>query len=902
VTYYNYRGQAMPESATETGRIAGTSAGGETMVAPAGNTSVSGEGGGDLLIGSAGDNRFWITDPNDVIQEAPNAGVDTEIGWTSLKLADNVENLTVNGGFNYALGNSLNNLIVVDDNQHWLYGGAGDDVLVGAPTTKSTFIVKAGEGNDVIYNWNGNSQLQLLNYGFTSASAIRSAMSQQGADVVLALPTGESLTIRSTTISNIQDRQFLLPLDTSKLGAMTFDDEFNSLSLYDPSHNTGTWQTNFGGNLKDQWAYTLVSNGETEAYVAPGYQGRGEGDIGVNPFSVNNGVVTITAAPVSSEDAYATWNRDYTSGMLNTLNSFQQKYGYFEMRAELPAADGAWPAFWLMPNPYISGVEADILEGLGKQPSVDHVRAADGSGGLYDDVPKLDPTGFHTYGLMWTPTTVTFYLDGVAILTGATPASWTAPMALIINLATGGWGGATNPAEFPAQMQIDYVHVYALADGSSQVVHEDPTPPVATLREDGGVTSGQASITETFADSGQPVSSAHIAVSGSHPGALPAGETFMIWEDAGAVFGAVSNGSSLATPTTLMAGTASQFSGAGTWLTDGKVAFSYMQANGAGGQDAWAMVFDPQHLSFTREDLGASAGGVTFVATENGGFAVSWHAPDGTVMARGYDEYAYGGDVPGWYGPARVITGDLVGVAANGDVIAHASGGQQLYDLAGATAAATTPGATAGDDQIQASSGLQEIHAGAGNDTVTGWSGQDYLRGDDGADSIAGGSAFDDINGNMGNDTAHGNAGNDWVVGGKDNDVLYGDDGDDIVYGNLGADSLDGGIGADLIRGGQNDDVLTGGAGNDWMSGDLGSDTLTGGAGADTFHTFATAGMDRVTDFSIAQGDRVQVDLGSTYSLSQQGSDTVIDFGGGNEMVLVGVQLSTLPSGWIFTL
>ena len=50
---------------------------------------------------------------------------------------------------------------------------------------------------------------------------------------------------------------------------------------------TGQWLTNFNGNLKDQYSYTLVSNGETQAYVAPGFQGRGEQDIGVNPFSVS---------------------------------------------------------------------------------------------------------------------------------------------------------------------------------------------------------------------------------------------------------------------------------------------------------------------------------------------------------------------------------------------------------------------------------------------------------------------------------------------------------------------------------------------------------------------------------------------------------------------------------------
>jgi Ca2+-binding RTX toxin-like protein len=103
-----------------------------------------------------------------------------------------------------------------------------------------------------------------------------------------------------------------------------------------------------------------------------------------------------------------------------------------------------------------------------------------------------------------------------------------------------------------------------------------------------------------------------------------------------------------------------------------------------------------------------------------------------------------------------------------------------------------------------------------------------------------------------------------------------------------------------LIRGGQGDDSLYGGAGNDWLSGDRGNDTLTGGMGADTFHTFSGAGIDRVLDFHIQEGDRVQLDPGTTWTVSQVGADTVIDMGNGDQMVLVGVQLSTLTGAWIF--
>ena len=307
MTYYNYLGQPMPESGTETSHIDGTSAGNETIQGPDGNSSVAGDGGGDVLLGSNGDNRFWIDDPHDVVREQPNAGIDTEIGWTSIKLAPNVENLTVHMDFNYAVGNDLDNLIIVDGSQ-WMNGGPGNDVLVGSPTQRTTFQVKIGEGNDVIYNWNGNSQLQLLNApGFKTAADVRAQMTQSGPDTVLHLSSTETLTFRGITPAQFTDRQFMGALDTSKLGALTFDDEFNSLQIRDPSTGTGVWNTNFGGNLKDQWAYTLVSNGEQQAYVAPGFQGRGDHDIGVNPFSVSGGVLTITAAPTTADSNYPTW-------------------------------------------------------------------------------------------------------------------------------------------------------------------------------------------------------------------------------------------------------------------------------------------------------------------------------------------------------------------------------------------------------------------------------------------------------------------------------------------------------------------------------------------------------------------------------------------------------------------
>jgi Ca2+-binding RTX toxin-like protein len=242
-----------------------------------------------------------------------------------------------------------------------------------------------------------------------------------------------------------------------------------------------------------------------------------------------------------------------------------------------------------------------------------------------------------------------------------------------------------------------------------------------------------------------------------------------------------------------------------------------------------------------------------------------------------------------------------VGADATQDAFATMLAGR---DAVQATAFADLVRTYGGDDLINGGGGADTIFAGAGNDTISGISheaGGSYIRGEEGDDVVTAGPGFDDVNGNQGNDTLHGGLGDDWIVGGRDNDVQTGDAGGDVVWGNLGADTLDGGDGVDQVRGGQGDDSVVGGAGDDYVSGDRGNDTITGGAGADLFHGSQDAGVDRVLDFNPAEGDRVMLDPGTTYTLSQVGADTVIDMGApGQQMILVGVQLSTLGPGWIF--
>lgn len=90
---------------------------------------------------------------------------------------------------------------------------------------------------------------------------------------------------------------------------------------------------------------------------------------------------------------------------------------------------------------------------------------------------------------------------------------------------------------------------------------------------------------------------------------------------------------------------------------------------------------------------------------------------------------------------------------------------------------------------------------------------------------------------------------------------------------------------------------MVGGKDNDSLSGDAGNDLIYGNLGNDTF---GEAGTDSVFVFVLAEGDRVQLDPGTQYAQAQVGADTVISMRGGGQMILVGMQMTSLTGAWIF--
>jgi len=257
------------------------------------------------------------------------------------------------------------------------------------------------------------------------------------------------------------------------------------------------------------------------------------------------------------------------------------------------------------------------------------------------------------------------------------------------------------------------------------------------------------------------------------------------------------------------------------------------------------------------------------------------------------------------------ISVDLESGVSGGDIatgIERVVGSNQADKITGSSSANTLDGGS-GDDLISGAAGNDAIYGGSGDNILDGGDGDDSIFGDEGKDQITGGAGddviygqggFDIINGNMGKDAIRGQDGNDWVVGGKDNDQLYGGAGDDIVYGNMGDDFCSGEAGADLVRGGQGDDYLEGGEGADWMSGDRGNDQISGGAGADTFNFFIGAGIDLITDFSVADGDRIRLEGVTSYTIVRASNGTHIQLNNDDVIHLDGVFPESLRPDSIF--
>lgn len=190
-------------------------------------------------------------------------------------------------------------------------------------------------------------------------------------------------------------------------------------------------------------------------------------------IKIEDGMLHIIARQESFEGA------NFTSARIKTQGLFEQQYGRFEARIQLPWGQGIWPAFWLLGNDCEQNTwplcgEIDIMEYRGQEPTKVHGsihgpgysagQAVTKSFTLEND--RFD-TGFHVFGIEWGPDFINFYVDDALynrITPQDVPGEWVFdhPFYIIMNVAVGGSfvGSPNAETQFPQTMLVDYIRVY----------------------------------------------------------------------------------------------------------------------------------------------------------------------------------------------------------------------------------------------------------------------------------------------------------------------------------------------------------------------------------------------------------------------------------------------------------
>jgi len=242
---------------------------------------------------------------------------------------------------------------------------------------------------------------------------------------------------------------------------LVFSDEFNYTGLPD----SDKWNFQTGG--------TGFGNNELQYYT----------DRLDNAF-VEDGHLTLRLI----KEVYS--GNDWTSAKIWTRDIESWTYAKIEVRAQLPAGLGTWPAIWMMPQDSVYGGwprsgEIDNMEHVGYNENVVHgtihtelYNGQDGTqrGGSVG-VPTAT-TEWHTYTTEWLPDKIIWSVDGEVFFTYRFAIDsfntleesqywqmwpYDQDFYLILNFAFGGnWGGAQGIDDTLTNVDflIDYVRVY----------------------------------------------------------------------------------------------------------------------------------------------------------------------------------------------------------------------------------------------------------------------------------------------------------------------------------------------------------------------------------------------------------------------------------------------------------
>jgi beta-glucanase (GH16 family) len=217
------------------------------------------------------------------------------------------------------------------------------------------------------------------------------------------------------------------------LFALAFHDEFDGTSL-----NTALWNDHI-------------------------WWDRSDPDIN---YGVENGMLKIwPSAP-------------FVSRTIDTDGKYYQTYGYFEIDAKLPVGAGVWPAFWLYNHDDpLWNPEMDIMEaygGAGAESGWSDVNFHPVAYGATTWIAEGEVLGmemiqtpdlslsFHKYGLKWSEAQLTYYFDGVPMMT--LDERMSDRMYILLDLAFGNNSGLPSVSGTPQgkgnAFEINYVRAW----------------------------------------------------------------------------------------------------------------------------------------------------------------------------------------------------------------------------------------------------------------------------------------------------------------------------------------------------------------------------------------------------------------------------------------------------------
>ncbi len=336
-----------------------------------------------------------------------------------------------------------------------------------------------------------------------AAPTFSTAAAQNGAVVVTLASTTSGATIyytvdgsMPTTSSQIYEAPFLVAsnLTVNAIAAATGDSNSSVTSqAFSPNIPSGTlvWSDEFSNSTSANaepnpsvWTYDTGAGGwgndELEDYCGWNSSASPCMTSAPNVYVGTDGYLHIVAEQPSAGV--------YTSARIKTEGLFSFQYGRIEFSAQVPEAQGFWPAAWLMGNNIATANwpacgEMDVLERVNAAETPDwnegSIHGTGFTGGnlgtVFDFSSGQTASGWHTYGMIWSKGSVSYYVDNPAApyvtytpssLNGLSGAVWPFDSGqanfIILNLAVGGsWPGSpNNSTPFPAEMLVDYVRIY----------------------------------------------------------------------------------------------------------------------------------------------------------------------------------------------------------------------------------------------------------------------------------------------------------------------------------------------------------------------------------------------------------------------------------------------------------